>query len=183
MIACVVPRPIAWVSTVDHSGRPNLAPFSFFGGVTSSPPTVMTSVGRRDGERKDTARNLLATRECVVHVPHRPLAEQMVATAADLPYGESELAAAGLTPVPARDVSAPRVEEAAIALEARLARHLEVGDGPVDVFLLEIIRFHVRDEFVVDGLPDPGRMAAVGRLGGRAYCDTADVFEVRRPGK
>lgn len=181
MIACVIPRPIAWVSTVDLSGRCNLAPFSFFGGVTSSPPTLMVSVGRRAGERKDTARNLLATREAVVHVPHRAFAAQMVATSADLGPGDDEFDAAGLTKRPSVTVRPPRIEGAAVAMEAVLRHHQEVGSGPVDLFLLEVVRFHLDDAILVDGLPDPARFAAVGRLGGSSYCDTAAPFSVPRP--
>ncbi len=181
-IACVIPRPIAWVSTCDHSGRANLAPFSFFGGVSSAPPTVMVSVGRRRGERKDTARNLLARRECVVHLADRALAEPMVRTSAEAPHGESEFELAGLTAVASTEVTPPRVGEAKIAMEAILARHLEIGAGPVDLFLLEVVRFHLDDGIVVDGLPDAARLAAVGRLGGISYCDTHEVFDIARPG-
>jgi flavin reductase (DIM6/NTAB) family NADH-FMN oxidoreductase RutF len=181
MIACVIPRPIAWVSTVDADGRCNLAPFSFFGGVTSSPPTVMVSVGRRGAARKDTARNLLATREAVIHIPKRALAERMVATSADVAANDDEFDLAGLAKTPALLVRPPRVTEAAVALECVLRHHQEVGDGPVDLFLLEVLVFHVDDALLVNGLPDPARLAAVGRLGGSAYCDTAAPFEVHRP--
>jgi flavin reductase (DIM6/NTAB) family NADH-FMN oxidoreductase RutF len=180
MIACLVPRPIAWVSTIDLGSRANLAPFSYFGGVTSSPPIVMVSVGRRRGERKDTARNLLVSRECVIHICDRPLADKMVATSADVDHGVDEFELAGLAKVPAVDVRAPRIAEAAIAMEARLDRHMEIGQGPNDVFLLEVTRFHVRDDVVVDGVPDPTSLAAVGRLGGTSYCDTSTPFDIER---
>ena len=181
MISCVIPRPIAWASTMDDAGRVNVAPFSFFGGVTTNPMTVMVSVGRRQGIRKDTGRNLIATREAVVHIATRPLAEKMVTTSAELPYGESELALAGLTTAPAKEVQPPRIAEAAIALETVLQQHLEVGNGPVDVFLLEVVHLYVNDAYLVDGRPDPAKLQAVGRLGGVGYCDTAAPFEVARP--
>jgi len=181
MIACLIPRPIAWVSTVDQGKRTNLAPFSFFGGVTSSPPTVMVSVGRRDGERKDTARNLLATREAVVHIPHRALAEKMVASAAGLPPEESEFDATGLTTAPSVAVRAPRIADAAVAMEVVLRQHQEVGNGPVDLFLLEVLHVHLADDLLRDGLPDPALFQAVGRLGGASYCDTGAPFSVERP--
>jgi flavin reductase (DIM6/NTAB) family NADH-FMN oxidoreductase RutF len=181
MIACVVPRPIGWVSTLDDEERPNLAPFSFFGGVTTNPPTLMLSVGRRKGGHKDTARNLLANGEAVVHVPTRDLAERMVRTSADLGPGEDEFEFAGLTKVASDEVAPFRVAEAAIAMETRLHAHQEVGHGPVDLFLLEVLRYHVRDEIVRDGRPDPALLAAVGRLGGLGYCDTSHPFDVERP--
>lgn len=181
MIACVVPRPIAWISSIDLSGRVNLAPFSFFGGVTSHPPIVMVSIGRRGEEHKDTAKNLIVTGEAVVNIPSRPLAERMVATSAEVPYGTDEFKLAGLTKVASVEVAPPRVGEAAVAMEARVHQHLEIGAGPNDLFLLEILHFHVDDACVRDGLPDPAALAAVGRLGGLSYCDTAAPFEIPRP--
>ncbi len=181
LIGCVVPRPIAWVSTVDDKGRRNLAPFSFFGGVTTDPMTVMVSIGRRRGVRKDTTSNLIVTREAVVHICDRPLADAMVATSAEIAPEEDEFALAGLTPVPSEEVVPPRIQEAKIAMEATVQEHLEVGNGPNDVFLLEIVHLHLADEIVVDGLPDAEQLQAVGRLGGSEYCDTALPFSVRHP--
>ncbi|MDJ0973693.1 MAG: flavin reductase family protein [Planctomycetota bacterium] len=181
LISCVIPRPIGWASTVDDKGNHNLAPFSFFGGVSSDPLTVMLSIGRRRGVRKDTSRNLIATREAVLHICHRPLAEAMVKTSAEVEPDTDEFELAGLTPVPSLEVRPPRIAEAAIAMEAAVQEHLEVGNGPNDVFLLEIVHLYVADEMLVDGLPDPGRLAAVGRLGGSGYCDTAAPFDVSRP--
>jgi flavin reductase (DIM6/NTAB) family NADH-FMN oxidoreductase RutF len=182
MIACLVPRPIAWTSTLATDGTPNLAPFSYFGGVCSQPPTVMVSVGRRrSGERKDTATNLLATREAVIHIPDRARAPQMVASSAEVGPEVDEFSLVGLTKVASERVKPWRVAEAPIALEAVLERHLEVGAGPVDVFLLRVVLFHLDDALLVDGLPDAGRLAAVGRLGGEFYCDTTLPFRVARP--
>jgi flavin reductase (DIM6/NTAB) family NADH-FMN oxidoreductase RutF len=180
LIGLVVPRPIAWVSTLDESGNANLAPFSFFGGVSSDPPMVMVSVGRRRGGRKDTAANLLATREAVVHVPTRPLAERMVATSAEVEAGVDEFDLAGLTKAPSRRVRPWRVAEAAIAMEAVLDRHLEVGNGPSDLFLLRVVFVHLEEAFG-GSPPDPALLRAVGRLGGRGYCDTSSPFEIPRP--
>ena len=181
LIACLIPRPIAWVSTLSEAGVPNLAPFSFFGGLTSDPPLVMVSVGRRKGARKDTAANLLAVREAVIHIPDRPHAAAMVATSAEVGAEVDEFDLARLTKAPALRVKPWRVAEAPIALEAVLERHLELGNGPVDVFFLRVVLFHVADHLLVDGLPDPARLAAVGRLGGEHYCDTAQPFRVPRP--
>lgn len=181
MISCVVPRPIGWTSTLAADGTPNLAPFSYFGGVSATPMIVMLSVGRRRGVHKDTAANLLATREAVVHIAHRPLAEAMVATAAEAESHVDEFALAGLTAAPSAVVTPPRVAEAAIAMECRLVEHHEIGSGPADVFYLEVVQLHLDEAYLVDGRPDPAKLAAVGRLGGAAYCDTSQPFEVQRP--
>jgi flavin reductase (DIM6/NTAB) family NADH-FMN oxidoreductase RutF len=181
MTACLVPRPIAWVSTLDAAGRANLAPFSFFGGLTSDPPTVMVSVGRRKGVRKDTARNLLATGEAVVHIPTRALAAAVVATSADVGSDVDEFDLARLTKTASACVRPWRVVGAPLAMEARVVAHHEVGRAVNDVFFLQVLRYHVDDAVVVDGLPDPARLDAVGRLGSAWYCATTDVFELERP--
>lgn len=181
MTACLVPRPIAWVSTLDAEGRANLAPFSFFGGLSSDPPTVMVSVGRRKGARKDTARNLVATGEAVVHLPSRALAAAMVATSAEVAADVDEFDLARLAKVASVRVRPWRIVGAPVALEARVVAHHEVGRSVNDVFFLEVVRFHVDDAVLVDGVPDPVRLDVVGRLGGASYCRTTDVFAIERP--
>lgn len=181
-IGALVPRPIAWVATQSADGVRNLAPFSFFGAVTSSPMTMMVSVGRRRGRRKDTATNLIHQRQCVVHIPDVALSRAMVATSAEVGPEVDEFELAGLTSVPADLVVAPRLEHAAVAFESKVVQHLEVGTGPNDVFFLEALRVHVADSLLGDdGLPDARRWTAVGRLGKEGYCSTADVFEIDRP--
>lgn len=181
LISCLVPRPIAWISTLSGDGVANLAPFSFFGGVTSEPPTVMLSVGRRRGVLKDTAANLLATREGVIHVPSRTLAESMVATSAEVAPEVDEFEQVGLEKIPSVRVKPPRLANSAIAMETTLSQHLEVGAGPVDLFLLRVELFHVDDALLHEGFPDPAHLQAVGRLGGADYCDTATPFPIARP--
>jgi flavin reductase (DIM6/NTAB) family NADH-FMN oxidoreductase RutF len=110
LVDCVVPRPIAWVSTMDAEGRVNLAPFSFFQAVGAEPPSVMLAIGRhRDGDYKDTGVNLRATGECVINVVTDELAEAMNVTAGEHPFGVDELQLAGLSVAPCRHVAAPRV--------------------------------------------------------------------------
>jgi flavin reductase (DIM6/NTAB) family NADH-FMN oxidoreductase RutF len=181
MTSLVVPRPIGWISTLSGQGHPNLAPFSFFGGVSSHPPLVSLAIGRRRGEPKDTAANLLETGVAVVHICHRPLAEAMVLTSAEVDPAEDEFELAGLARASASTVRPHRIRDAAIALEAEVERHLLVGEGGTDLFLLHVLHVHVDDAFVVDGRVDPARLRAVGRLGGTAYCDTAAVFDIPRP--
>lgn len=179
----LMPRPIAWVSSVAPDGVRNLAPFSFFGAVSSAPLLMMVSVGRRRGRRKDTANNLLAQKECVVHIPDADNVHVMVATSAEAAPDVDEFTLVGLDSVPADLVDAPRLVNAAVAFESRVVQHLELGDGPNDVFFLEALRVHVADFLLgSDGLPDARRWAAAGRLGKNEYCTTASVFEIDRPG-
>lgn len=185
MTSLITPRPIAWVSTIDTEGRSNLAPFSFFNGVTSAPPTLLfVPVNLRDGAKKDTVLNLEAVPECVVHIVPRALAEQMNACAARLPRGESEFSAYDIAATPSLHVRPPRVAEAPAAFECRVRQIVPVGEGALaaHVVIADILWVHVRDD-VLDhaGLVDAARLDAVGRLGGEDYATTRDRFQLARP--
>lgn len=181
MTAAIVPRPIAWISTLSAEGRPNLAPFSFFGAVSSEPPIVSLSVGRRRGQKKDTAHNLLATGEGVVHIVSATLARAMVHTSAEVGPEVDEFELAGLSKAPSRRVKPWRIAGAPLALEARVISHQEVGRGPVDLFLLELVWAHLDDSILSDGLPDPVKLEPTARLGGQLYATIRQVFELPRP--
>lgn len=185
MTDLITPRPIAWVSTVDEAGRSNLAPFSFFNGVTSNPPTLLfIPVNLRDGAKKDTVLNLEAVPECVVHIVPHTLAAQMNACAARLPRGESEFAAFGIESVPSVKVRPPRVAAAPAAFECRVRQVVPVGDGAMaaHVVICDIVWLHVRDDVLgADGAVDPARLDAVGRLGGEGYTTTRERFQLERP--
>jgi flavin reductase (DIM6/NTAB) family NADH-FMN oxidoreductase RutF len=186
-IATILPRPIAWTSTLNEDGSANLAPFSFFTGVSSDPPTCLICVSRRkrqaDGTRppKDTWRNIERTGEYVIHVVNDGLAAQMNATSREFAYGVDELAEAGLTKIASDRVAPPRIAEAPVAMECRLDRIVEVGRAGTAVIIGEILLWHVRDELVVSGRLDLGRLDAIGRMGGPSYTRTRDRFELVRP--
>lgn len=185
MTNLILPRPIAWVSTIDADGRANLAPFSFFNGVTSSPPTLLfVPVNLRDGAKKDTVLNLEAVPECVVNIVPQALAEKMNACAARLPHGASEFEAFGIASVASTAVRPPRVAEAPAAFECRVRQIVPVGEGPMaaHVVICDIVRLHVRDEVLdASGAVDVAKLDAVGRLGGEDYATTRDRFSIVRP--
>ena len=183
LIGCVVPRPIAWVSTVDADGVNNLAPFSFFMGVCGDPPTIAFSSGPREGQKKDTAANAARAGEFVVNVVDDPLAEAMNLTSGEYPPGVDEFALTGLTAVPGVRVRAPRVAEAPISLECRLSQIINVGRGPHQLVLGEIVYFHLRDELynAETGRIDMHRLHPVARLAGEMYGHVRDVYAMKRP--
>ena len=183
LIGCVVPRPIAWISTVDAAGVNNLAPFSFFMGVCGEPPTIAFSSGPRQGKGKDTVRNALFTGDFVVNVVDDAHAEQMNLTSGEYPPEVDEFALAGLTAAPGVKVRAPRLAEAPIGLECRVERVLQVGRAPHSLVLGEIVHFHVRDDLYdpKTGRIDMRRLMPVGRLAGNAYSHIHDIFEMKRP--
>ena len=188
LIGAVLPRPIAFVSTVDEEGRTNLAPFSFFTVVAANPPTICFSTMRRgsDGAKKDTLRNIEATKEFVVNIVSESFVEQMNKTAAELPHGESEFDFSGLTPVASTKVKAPRVQESHVHLECRLTQIVEVGGdeaGAASLILGEVIALHV-DESVHRGDGkvgiDTAALQPLGRLAGNDYVRVTDTFELIR---
>lgn len=183
LIGCVVPRPIAWVSTVGADGVHNLAPFSFFMGVCQDPPAIAFSAGRRAGGRKDTVRNVEHTGEFVVNVVDDDLAEPMNLTSGEYPPEVDEFALTGLTAVPGVRVRAPRVAEAPIGLECRVVQIMPVGRGPHDLVLGEIVYFHVRDDLYdrATGRVSMSRLRPVGRLAGQLYTQVHDIFQMKRP--
>lgn len=182
MLSVVAPRPIAWVSTIGPDGTPNLAPFSFFNGVSGNPPTVMFSVGRRQGEPKDTLRNVQETPEFVVNMVSEALAEAMNETAGAWTYGVSEFDVAGLEAAPSVDVKPPRVADTPVALEARVTQIVPVEGSTSTMVLGRIIRYHVREDLLrPNGQVDMKRLLPITRLGGNEYATIGDVFEMFRP--
>lgn len=175
LTSLVVPRPIAWVSTLSAEGVRNLAPHSYFNAISSSPPIVhFTSTGV-----KDSLRNVRATGEFVVNVVSRDLLEVMNLTAADFPPGEDEFAWAGLDAAPSQTVAAPRVASARAALECRVREVLSMGNGTM-VFG-DVLHFHVDDDVWRDGRVAPELLQPVGRLSGAGYAPVDTVLRLPRP--
>ncbi len=186
----VVPRPIAWISTVDAAGVRNLAPYSFFNAVCGNPPVICFCPAIREKteqlrEIKDTLANVRATGEFVVNIVSDALAERMNQTAAQLPPEADEFEAAGLTAVPGQHVRAPRVGEAPVQMECRLRQIVEISTlpGGSSLVLGEVVCWHIRDEVWREGMHVlPEALDAVGRMAGATYVRTRDRFDLRRPG-
>lgn len=185
LIGSILPRPIAWVSTVDAEGRHNLAPFSFFMGVAAKPPAVCFAPMRRftDGTEKDTLRNVRATGEFVVNVVTEDVVAAANETAREFAPGEDEFAAAGLTPAPCEVVKAPRVGESPISMECKLMQIVPVGvdgAGGASLVIGEVVRFHVRDDLIEEGRIDVAALRPVARLAGAEYTTLGKRFSIER---
>lgn len=184
LISAIIPRPIAWVSTVDEKGRPNLAPFSFFTGITAEPMTVcFAPVRDRSGKKKDTLANVEAVKEFVVNIATENTSVQMVATSAEYPRGVSEFEKAGLTPVPSKIVQPPRVKESPLALECRLNQIVTISEGPIGGSLVigEVVHVHVDDAVWKNDRISHRDLKAIGRLEASWYTRVQDDFEIPRP--
>ncbi len=187
MIGAIVPRPIAFVSTVSSDGRLNLAPFSFFCGVSSNPPTLaFCPANKADGSEKDTLINCstppTGTGQFVVNIASEAIAQQMAACAEELPFGESEFAMTQLTPAPSAKVKPPRVAESPFAFECETMQVLRLNPGAPsggNIVIGRIVHIHADDGIVNDRWHvDPAKLAAIGRMAGLSYCTTRDRFDI-----
>ena len=187
LVGAIVPRPIAFVSTLSADGVRNLAPFSFFTAISANPPVICFSpmVRASDGRTKDTLNNIRATREFVVNIVSEEFAAKMNITSSEFPPEVDEFEQSGLTPVPSGLVKPPRVAESHFNMECRLHQIVDVSREPLggSIVLGEVLRFHVRDE-IMDGFRiDPDKLHAIGRMAGATYVRTTDRFELVRPKK
>lgn len=186
LTALVQPRPIAWVSTLSTDGHANLAPFSFFNVVCAKPATVVfcPMLSGPNAVKKDTVKNIESTRQFVIQVVSRDLAEQMNTTSCEVSAEVDEFEMAGLSKAPAKVVKVPRVAEAKAYIECELSQVIPVGEGSGAGCLIlgEVVCMEVKDEIM-----DPGdrvsldRLQPIGRLSGSDYCVLSDIFSLDRP--
>ena len=189
MTGIIVPRPVALVSTIDAGGTVNLAPFSFYSGVGSAPPTVLFCPALRaaaagpGAQRKDTLHNVEETREFVINVVSEAISEQANTTAAEVAPAVDEFQLAGLTPLASEVVRPPRVAESPAQMECRLLQVIYTSHAPGGgvIVLGEVLRFHVRENLVEDFRVDPAGLDAVGRMAGNTWVRTHERVDLIRP--
>ncbi|MBT2698954.1 flavin reductase family protein [Bacillus sp. ISL-40] len=184
LIGSIIPRPIAFVTTISKDGVLNGAPFSYFNIVSSNPPMISLSIQRSEGSQKDTARNIIDSKQFVVHIVDEHNVEKINKTAASLPSDQSEVKLANLTSVDSVKISVPGVKEAKIRMECSLEHSLELGssDSPgCDFIIGRVVQFHIEDEIYENGRIDARGLAAVSRLAGNNYAKIGEIFEIERP--
>lgn len=176
LTSLVVPRPIAWVSTLSADGIPNVAPHSYFNAISSDPLVIhFTSTGV-----KDTLTNVRATGEFVVNVVNEDLVEEANLTAANFPAEENEFEWASLETAPSTFVKAPRVAASPAAFECRVHSIVSIGNG--NMVFGDVLCIHVDESVMRDGVVAPDLLKPVGRLGGAGYTAAAKgIFELHRP--
>lgn len=178
LISVIIPRPIAWVTTLNEDGTVNAAPFSFFMGVSAKPPRLAISVSAKSGEVKDTSRNILRDSEFVVNMVTEPNFESMITTSGLYDYGVEELKIAGLSTSKSDKIAPPLIKESPVNMECKLEKVVEIGDKNNFLFIGEVILFHINDEMIEDGAVVPQKIHAVGRLGGTSYSHVSNIFEL-----
>ena len=184
LIGSIIPRPIAFTTTISEDGVVNAAPFSFFNIVSSNPPMLSVSIQRKNGVMKDTARNAKANKQFVIHIVDTSNVEEINKTAANLPADESEIDTTSLTLVDSTVVNVPAVAESKVRFECELVQALELGDGDAvgcDLLIGRIVAYHIAEDIYEEGKIDPDKLAAVSRLAGNDYATIGDIFTIERP--
>ncbi|TWD93383.1 flavin reductase (DIM6/NTAB) family NADH-FMN oxidoreductase RutF [Neobacillus bataviensis] len=184
LIGSIIPRPIAFVTSISKDGVLNGAPFSYFNIVSSNPPMISLSIQRSAGGQKDTARNIIGSKQFVVHIVDEHNVGKINKTAVGLPSNQSEIELAHLTPVDSVKISVPGVKEAKIRMECSLEHSLELGglDTPgCELIIGKVVQFHIDNDIYENGRIDPRGLAAVSRLAGNNYAKIGEVFEIERP--
>lgn len=184
LVSTVVPRPIAWVTTMDAAGALNAAPYSFFNAMSGHPPVVCFGIGgRRPGDAKDTGNNIRSTGQFVVNLVSEDVAAQMNICAIDFDHSVNEVAEAGLTAIPSVKVRPPRIAESPVSMECERLVLVDVGNDRT-VVLGKVLAIHIRDEAVIDPVKcyiDTPKLGLIGRMHGRGwYSRTTDRFEMPR---
>ena len=189
MTASVIPRPIAWVSSLNEKQTLNLAPFSFFSIASTAKPLLSLGVNRENGRIKDTALNIVQQKEAVVHIAGVNDLEPLNMSSKDCERNESEVDLCGLTAVASQSIKTPGIKEAKIRMETKLYQHQEIknddGNTVTDFFLLEILTFYVDDSvFDKDKLYiDAVKLDPLSRLAGTLYSSITEPQDIKRPQK
>lgn len=184
LIGSIIPRPIAFVTTMSDEGVINGAPFSYFNIVSSNPPMISLSIQRSEGERKDTARNILYKKEFVVHIVDENIVEKVNETAASFPREESEIEKVAFTPIDSTKIGVQGIREAKIRMECVLEHHIELGEGGqtgTDFIIAKVVQFHIDEDLYEKGRIDPIKLGAVSRLAGANYAKIGEIFALERP--
>lgn len=184
LIGSIIPRPVAVVSTQSADGIVNIAPFSFFNIVSSEPVILSLAIQRKEGGLKDTARNLLATKEAVVHILDQTNVQEANKTAALLPADQSELTVSGFTTTASKTIAVPGLNEASVRLETILHQHVPIKKDQqttADLLLLEVVGYQIAEDVYQDGKIDPRALQAVSRLAGNSYATIGEIFDIKRP--
>lgn len=178
MTGLIVPRPIAWVTTLSPAGKVNLAPFSAFTFLSTQPPMIGISIAQRQGGPKDTARNIDANGEFVVNIATEDLAGFVHGSSRELPGDISETELLGIGVAPSRAVSVPRLAIVPAAMECRLERTIEFGDLRTLLVVGRILRFHVREDLLGDGKIPTDRLRPLARIAGPRYSKIGEILEM-----
>jgi flavin reductase (DIM6/NTAB) family NADH-FMN oxidoreductase RutF len=178
-VGIVVPRPIAWITTVSENGGINLAPFSAYVILANDPLMIGVSIGRKGADLKDTSRNMRRTRQFVVNAPHLSHAELVHMSAEELSDDVSEVEALGMATIPSDTIDVPRLADVAVAMECEFVQAIEFGRTKTELMVGEVKVVHIREGFLRNGKLDTAELQPLGRVAGPRYAGISDVLAFR----
>ncbi|MBD8499342.1 flavin reductase family protein [Paenibacillus arenosi] len=185
LIGSVVPRPIAFITTLSQEGVLNAAPFSYFSIVSSNPPMLSVSVQRKAGVMKDTARNAIESAELVIHIVDEAIVKAVNETAANVPPYVSEVELARLTPIESESIRVPGIAESKIRMECVLEKSIPLGGADetpaCDLLIARVVLAHIADDIYEDGRIDAEQLQPVSRMAGSYYSSLGKLFSIERP--
>src|SRR4051812_15666677 len=188
MLSAIAPRPIAFASTIDKDGNPNLSPFSFFNAFGSHPPLVVFSPSRRvrDNTTKHTLENVREVKEVVINSVNYAMVQQASLASCEYPKGTNEFVKAGFTPIPSELIKPFRVKESPVQMECKVLQVIETGHegGAANLIICEILLMHINENILTeDKRIDQHKIDLVARMGGDMYCRASgnSIFEVPKP--
>ena len=175
----VVPRPIAWISSVNKGGLVNIAPFSSFNYVAHSPPMLAVNIGSREGGLKDTASNIIKTKEFVVNVATIDTMNSMHQTSAEYPPNVSEASELGIELIASTHIKVPRIKSSPIHMECRLVKKLNLGIGLNTLYIGEVLAFHIESSLYDGNYIDSVKLRPIARLGGPFYAELGKIHTLQ----
>lgn len=184
LIGSVIPRPIAFITTISEEGIVNAAPFSYFNVVSSTPPLLSVAIRRETTEVKDTLKNILKNNEFVIHLVNSDNVVEINKTSKNLAYNESEIELTSLTLTESNKVKVPGIKEAKVRFECILENRFEIKDNDTvvtDLVIGRIVGFQIDEEIMFDGKIDPHKLDPIARLAGNSYSKLGEIFELKRP--
>lgn len=177
----IVPRPIAFITSMGQTGVINAAPFSYFNIVCTHPPMVSIAIERRQGERKDTSQNIINRKEFVINICSIDLAKAISIAGGDFPSDISEVELARLSLLPSNKVGAPRIANSLAQMECVLNRVVEVGHDPTDLILADVVVVHLHKDIINnDGRVSVEKLNPLARLAGSSFAKVGDFFDIPR---
>jgi flavin reductase (DIM6/NTAB) family NADH-FMN oxidoreductase RutF len=183
LIGSVIPRPIAFITTISKEGVVNGAPFSYFNIVSSTPPLLSIAIRRENGKIKDTLRNILENKEFVIHIVDSTNVEAINKTAINFPYNNSEIEYADLTLIKSIKVKVPGVKEAKIRLECKLEDRFEIKDKETivtDLVIGKVVGYNIDEDILFEGKINTQKLDPVARLAGNSYSKLGEIFELKK---
>lgn len=179
LIGSVIPRPIAFITSINSEGVVNGAPFSYFNIVSSNPPLLSVSIQRRNGEKKDTLRNIEQQQSFVLHISDDGYIDKLNQTAAQLPPNQSEIALTNLTLIPSETIATPAISEAKVRYECTVQQIVDLPNS--ELIIANITCYHIDDELYANGRINAAKLNPISRLAGNDYAHLGETFTLERP--